>query len=136
MTIIVAGWICSAQKRSARRKLARGEGVSLRFGNCVAGWLKCGERNPLAQGIASRVDKRVVGGLWKYSFFAKNTWCPLWWARCVAKNTALPIVCLFLDVQVVTSWRAEHAKTEGQSGYIGVVVGVCGWTLHDFLTTF
>ena len=70
MTIIVAGWICCAQKRSARRKLARGGGVSLRFGNCVAGWAKCGERNPLAQGIASRVDKRVVGGLWKYSFFA------------------------------------------------------------------
>lgn len=38
MTIIVAGWICCAQKRSARRKMARGEGVSLRFGNCVAGW--------------------------------------------------------------------------------------------------
>lgn len=44
----------------------------------------------------------------------------------MAKNTALPIVCLFLDVQVVTLWRAEHAKTEGQTGHIGVVVGVCG----------
>lgn len=43
-----------------------------------------------------------------------------------AQNTALPIVCLFLDVQVVTLWRPEHAKTEGQSGNIGVVVGVCG----------
>lgn len=48
-----------------------------------------------------------------------------------AQKTALPIVCLFLYVEVETLCRPEHTKTKGQSGYIGVVVGVLGWRRVD-----
>lgn len=49
----------------------------------------------------------------------------------MAKNTALPIVCLLSCASFVTLWRTWRAKVEGQAGYIGVVVGVLGWRRVD-----